>query len=949
MLHPNLQPWAAACLLVTSAGWSQPAGSTAVAPKPATTDSGAVLLSVFEVNSERETGYAGLSTMTGTRTNERLADLPNSISVMTREFLDDIAVNNFMEAVEFATNAENTFNDQGTRGAVAGSRSGNSFLIRGSTSTRQLRDGFPWYIAQDMYNTERIEWARGPNGLAFGDIDVGGILNVGTKRAQAQRRFSTQIRYDNWGSQRYSIDLNEPLGKTGFSLRLNAINGENDSWRQRSGSELKGYAGAVRWDPFPHHRTVIDFTYEHGRQWEGFSHTLLSDQTTGYVKGTGTNALDANPTLAGIQSNGVGRSVLAAANSTTHPHILIDGQVYNLQSTANAAFRSSWLNQGAALTVVEGTDPTNPLRLPLLGAPESIVPRGEDWGGPDNSFRTKFFAYTLEVRQTLTDRLHLLFAHNAQKDDCNRGNFFNGNPGIYGTRDLMIDVDPFLPDPTDPTRTRLVPNKRYEQYYVNHYPCTIIDGHEVTNFRSSAVYDAPSFRGIQQRLILGLSYRIESYYKDTFSRALSREEILRRGYTGVDARYSSNFFYYRHYLKDGNGDAALSDPNLPGITQDFRYTQEGGSSRFKQNLGSANVSILGAYFQGRLRSSIGLSRDYFKQSAYKPLKSDPVTNEQKFVDLNDNLIENRGLDRIDPPLVPFSAQWVTNQTYGAVWHVKPWLALTGGYFESSQFSDNFARDLNGNPRLPRTGEGADYSIRFNLLDQRVGLNLTYFRNIAENVSSGVVSQVVNELNPLLPAPFFNTTDYRDQTARGYEVELVTNMARNWTVRGSLGTNYLIFTRFFPLLEEKVTIARETARQRGLNPDDATILTRQYLEDQAAGATGKGRKSVNLTSRYSFTEGTLRGVSVGGSVRHYYSKDRGAVSIGGREVLPYTKTEPLTVYSPFVSYRQKLRRLSWTAQVNVNNLFDQVSDQGNSYRYTRWTDPRQIITTLTVTY
>ena len=225
----------AVCLLFCPALLGQV--TAPASPKEVAAGSSPLQLSVFEVTSDRETGYAGLNTMTGTRTNERLADLPNSISVMTRELLDDLAVNNFMEAVEYATNTENTYNDQGTRGAVAGSRSGNSFLIRGSTSTRQLRDGFPWYIAQDMYNTERIEWARGPNGLAFGDIDVGGILNVGTKRAQAQRRYSSQVRYDNWGSQRFSIDLNQPLAGTGLALRLNAINGENDSWRQRAPSK----------------------------------------------------------------------------------------------------------------------------------------------------------------------------------------------------------------------------------------------------------------------------------------------------------------------------------------------------------------------------------------------------------------------------------------------------------------------------------------------------------------------------------------------------------------------------------------------------------------------------------------------------------------------------------------------------------------------------------------
>ena len=49
-------------------------------------------LSVFEVTAEKDLGYAASSALTGTRTSEKLADLPNSISVMTQEFLQDIAV-----------------------------------------------------------------------------------------------------------------------------------------------------------------------------------------------------------------------------------------------------------------------------------------------------------------------------------------------------------------------------------------------------------------------------------------------------------------------------------------------------------------------------------------------------------------------------------------------------------------------------------------------------------------------------------------------------------------------------------------------------------------------------------------------------------------------------------------------------------------------------------------
>ena len=54
-------------------------------------------------------------------------------------------------------------------------------------------------------------------------------------------------------------------------------------------------------------------------------------------------------------------------------------------------------------------------------------------------------------------------------------------------------------------------------------------------------------------------------------------------------------------------------------------------------------------------------------------------------------------------------------------------------------------------------------------------------------------------------------------------------------------------------------------------------------------------------------------------------------------------------NPFVSYRRRIGRINWTAQVNINNLFDEVTDQGAQYRYPRYTDPRQIIYTLTAQF
>jgi outer membrane receptor for ferric coprogen and ferric-rhodotorulic acid len=43
------------------------------------------------------------------------------------------------------------------------------------------------------------------------------------------------------------------------------------------------------------------------------------------------------------------------------------------------------------------------------------------------------------------------------------------------------------------------------------------------------------------------------------------------------------------------------------------------------------------------------------------------------------------------------------------------------------------------------------------------------------------------------------------------------------------------------------------------------------------------------------------------------------------------------------------RVSWTGQVNVNNVFDRVTEQGTAYRFVRYTNPRQIILTNTFSF
>ena len=913
-------------------------------PKPA--DGDPIKLSVFEVSSEKDFGYAASTAMTGTRTNELLENLPNSISVMTQELLQDLALNNYFDAVDFGMSTENQFNDQGTIGAVVGNRSGNQVNIRGLASIRQLRDGFPWYLAADVFNTERIEFSRGPSGLAFGDVDAGGTINIASKRASFQRRGSVQVRYDNFGTQRYSLDYNQPILPGRLAVRVNVIKSEVEMFKQRMGRDLDGYAGSLRWQPFQHRRTQIDAAYETGNTTYYIGHLGPGDYRAAYVYGSGTSEIDADPVRPGIQINGVGMQPIRAATSLNHALVDVGGVINNWQSTAANTFRISFTQTGAAAT--SATDPQNPNRLAVRRVPESIIPLSEDWGGPDTKQSSKYFAYTVELKHAFSDQLQALVAHNAQVDDTIRKQAFSTVTVIApASRYLHIDVNPVLPNPNGPGT---VPNPNYEQMYVVHVPIYNPGGHDILNWRGQLVYDAALPWGITQRVVLGANYRHEKVYSEFFSYSLTREEIARRGYTGDAAWFTNNLVSNIHYLRDGNSDEKLGWNVRPGVTQLFR-SNAGLNRHQDQSLTSGSLSILGSYFKGNLRTSIGLSRERWLQSVSAATTADRANfNQATFFAADGSRTPNDGIRKASGmALNPFSDDWSTNQTFGAVWHIRPWLALTGGYFESSQFSDNIGTDLTGRAVVPLTGEGVDFSARFKLFAGKVEATITRFDTKQENLQAGISTQVRDELNLLLATDLANSIDYRDRTSTGWEYQVLVNLNRNWTLLGSYSRNQTEFTRFFPLLGEIITQARAIAKSQGLDPDDATLLTRDFLEDQEGVISLTRRATGSVTTRYSFNEGRLKGFTAGVAARYTRGRERAAQVVSGVEVLPPVRSENYILTNPFVSYRRKFGRYNWTLQLNVNNAFDEKVDVGNGYTWTRYTEPRQYVTTATVAF
>lgn len=121
----------------------------------------------------------------GTKTATRLIEVPQAISVITREELDVRAVHSVTEALAYTAGvqAEQDGIDSradgfSVRGFSAGSFSDNLFVdgIRLPAGGQWTRTAF------DPFALQQIEVLKGPSAVLFGQVAPGGIVNLVTKR-----------------------------------------------------------------------------------------------------------------------------------------------------------------------------------------------------------------------------------------------------------------------------------------------------------------------------------------------------------------------------------------------------------------------------------------------------------------------------------------------------------------------------------------------------------------------------------------------------------------------------------------------------------------------------------------------------------------------------------------------------------------------------------------------
>jgi iron complex outermembrane receptor protein len=221
-------------------------------------------LSPFEVSTSGDAGYLATNSVSGTRTNTLIQNLPQSLLVVPQEILQDLNATTLFEAVEYAGGLTQG-SDQDTP---------NSIYIRGFQTDWPLRNGIKRVGAVlDAANIERIEVIKGPAAILYGQSGLGGVVNYLTKKPQTERfgSFTQVIGSDS--RFRSTLDLNVPLDRDGKWLTRTVVAFEDTEAYFEDFQMYKYFiAPVLEWRPTD--KLTLRFDYE----------LLIEEQTAPYSR-----------------------------------------------------------------------------------------------------------------------------------------------------------------------------------------------------------------------------------------------------------------------------------------------------------------------------------------------------------------------------------------------------------------------------------------------------------------------------------------------------------------------------------------------------------------------------------------------------------------------------------------------------------------------------------------
>lgn len=992
-------------------------------PAPAAAPAGdpVIELSPFTVDASKDKGYRAENTLAGSRLNTALRDTAAPVSVFTEEFLEDLAITNVDQLIEYSVGTQLDLQDTGP-GTNANNHIGGANIvrrldIRGIRASESL-DYFRSITPNDAYRVGRYDESRGPNGILFGISSAGGLINQSSILATTNRdsgRVSYQV--GNQDTNRAEVRFNKVILPKKLAVAVAAVDQENGGWREPDFQDKERLFATLTFTPTD--RITIRAMGERGNEYFArVSPYVLADNALAWLdnrNARGASAVTVSPTganpTAAQQALGI-TTRNQAATGQRFVYIQNQGTFFN---SAGTLLTGSYDNP--VVRAPDGTPGVSGVTLRINDP--SFLPYDLNSGGPGMYRDQNFENYTFTFDWRITNKLNLNLAHNYQHTDLR-------NPALTG-------LDPQLRG--DPNRTLGVngpANPNAGQLYIEGQWRDFDHSASVKESRLSLSYDLDfeRYKWLGSHRIAGMVSR-----SDETDRFVGKQLALVGAPFNNDPINAANRVTTRVYVDESNPRSLIAPDwrNVPsamtvgGQTYNVGWVNENAGTQnamTTQELDTRLLVLQSYFFDRRLVTVFGYREDTADFISFGHSK-DPATRE----------------DLIDPSKRTTDSVKGITRTQGAVYHVRDWLSLTANW-STNIGVPTFQNRLLPEGRIPSPteGESSDYGFALDLLDRRLSLKAVYYqteekgqtrsggidrefnqRNIrvAEALESALVgagrrysaaewAPIRSSLTPTANASAF------DVESEGYEVSVVANPTPNWRILANysytdrIRTNtaardalpWYGFTEAGGRLVEGVTqnangtytvapaaftsggaIAR-WIELGGQSPDanvttlvtntgvtvaqDILDLVRFLNEDreQEEQRWGLRPHKVSVFTSYDFSEGRLKGFTVGGGYRW-----RGANIIGQNASGGELRGRILSAADLMLRYRHKVSpwrfKGTMTYQLNVSNLFDRdgimpqrfsstadfIVPGGRGVGYSRFDfiDPRSIRFTTTFSF
>ncbi len=835
---PRLRTWATVAAALSTLF---PASAQTVPPTAAAAEQEPTQLSPFVIESTRDDGYRKFTTATATRVGISIFDTPLNVQVISREFLDDLAIDSLNAAFDHSAGVKSSYD-------FSILATGN-VRIRGMPTDVIYRDGFRKYANTHLDGVDRVEVVKGPASLFFGRAEPGGIINYTSKKPQFTDATLLQL---TTGSDAYYKGLLDHQGVTAgdkLGYRLVASKRNSDDWLQYTQWDETFVQGGLSYRPT--RQLTLNLSYEHAVQQRDGGPVPALVANLDYLADYEAGRLPESQLMPGL------------------PEL----------------FYEEWQPRQFAETGLFPSEYTG-----------YWFPRGYNWNrnGRGSFENGKSDVLDLQALWTAAPGLDLRFAYSGQKADYETSWFINQDP-----HQSPSNFANSAPKPTYVNYGFLVaPAWRTDAGFV--VPGSQADVNEVNSFQADATYRLKAL-GADHTFVVSGEYVNNQHRQYGF-------ELNEAGFTAAGGIIGSfddpgipNWGFFPGAF--GTMFRDVTDPNF--VPPDFRSFISGRSDLVNPGSSSESIeralsaSYQGSFLGGRLKVLGGARRTEF---AVVPLDSQ---------------------GRLKSP-EGWSKSSATTPTVGANFHLTPAVVVYASYSESFKAitarNPVFRNQLNGetiggDKLANERGEGMEAGLKIQAFDQKLTGTFSIFRLDRTDV---VLDDALTNRR-LEDETLAGTAQWVDATT-GSVADY--NLRRNSGLHRVEGGEFdLIWT---PTPQVQLVAGYSHFWTRDVLQDDPSVINVRNggLYDPALndGRDFNWRTLAqvpahlfNVWGKYTFTDGTLKGLSAGLG-GNYESESPGDQSRNRGWI-----AGDFWKFDAMVAYQTRVWGQATTFQLNVNNL------------------------------